>query len=76
MQESHNSNISFSSNKENEKMADNHTDKNVKEVRSTGSKMLNGDCWVKEEVEEVSVDPDRVVVSKSVMYNSILLVAQ
>ncbi len=57
-------------------MADNHTDKNVKEVRSTGSKMLNGDCWVKEEVEEVSVDPERVVVSKCVMYNSVLHVAQ
>lgn len=55
----------FSSNKENEKMANNHTDKNVKEVRSTGSKMLNGDCWVKEEVEEVSADGEKVV-SKSV----------
>lgn len=45
-------------------MADNHTDKNVKEVRSTGSKMLNGDSWVKEEVEEVSVDGEMIMGGK------------
>lgn len=58
--------ISFSSNKENEKMADNHTDKNVKEVRSSSTKMLNGDSWVKEEVEEVSVDGEMIVVINNV----------
>ncbi|XP_045104700.1 protein abrupt-like isoform X1 [Portunus trituberculatus] len=50
-----------SSNKENEKMTGNHPDRNNKEVRSTGSKVLNGDSWIKEEVEEVTVCPEKVV---------------
>ncbi|MPC43121.1 hypothetical protein E2C01_036759 [Portunus trituberculatus] len=42
-------------------MTGNHPDRNNKEVRSTGSKVLNGDSWIKEEVEEVTVCPEKVV---------------
>lgn len=57
-------------------MTGNHPDRNTKDVRNTGSKILNGDSWIKEEVEEVTVCPERVVVSATSHYLPVLRINQ